>query len=279
MGMAQNHPAYEMAPKTRSSAGMEIILEYTIKKLAHLTGITTRTLRYYHEIGLLHPCRLSSSGYRIYGEQEVDVLQQILFYRELGFPLTDIKVLLTNPDFNLLGSLKSHLSALIEQRNRLELLITNVNKTILKEEGKITMTDQEKFEGFKTSLIAENEETYGEELQRNYGKDTIKESNAKLMHLTKEEYDAMESLGLKIKKGLEEAVAAKEPANGPVGQLLAALHKEWLSYTWPSYSGEAHAGLAQMYTEDERFRIYYDKNLNGCAVFLRDAVLFYVDTL
>ncbi|MDX5641042.1 MerR family transcriptional regulator, partial [Clostridioides difficile] len=59
-------------------------MEYTVQKLSKLAGISTRTLRYYDEIGLLKPLKINSSGYRIYGQNEVNKLQQILFYRELG---------------------------------------------------------------------------------------------------------------------------------------------------------------------------------------------------
>lgn len=75
-------------------------MEYTVKSLAKLAGISSRTLRYYDEINLLKPCRVNSSGYRIYGEEEVDTLQQIMFYKEMGLPLEKIKEIISNKDFN-----------------------------------------------------------------------------------------------------------------------------------------------------------------------------------
>jgi len=86
-------------------------MEYTVKELSKMSGISTRTLRYYDQIGLLVPPRLSSSGYRIYGENEADILQQILFYRELGVSLGEIKKLLNSPDYDKEKSLQSHLGA------------------------------------------------------------------------------------------------------------------------------------------------------------------------
>jgi len=76
------------------------LLEYTIKKLARLSGTTPRTLRYYDEIGLLKPAIINSSGYRIYGEKELNILQQILFYRELGVSLHEIKRIITSTTFD-----------------------------------------------------------------------------------------------------------------------------------------------------------------------------------
>lgn len=94
-----------------------------------MAGITTRTLRYYDQIGLLHPLRLSDSGYRLYGVAEVDRLQQILFYRELGLELSDIKKILDSPDYNSVDALEQHLKELEEKKQRLEALIQTVTKT------------------------------------------------------------------------------------------------------------------------------------------------------
>ena len=248
-------------------------MEYTVHQLGKMAGISTRTLRYYDEIGLLEPCRINSSGYRIYGRAEVDTLQQILFYRELGFGLKDIAKIIYDPSFDKLATLKEHLTTLQERQIQLNLLIDNVNKTILMEKGKIEMTDQEKFEGFKKRLIEENEEKYGTEIREKYGEESVTQSNAKMMNLTSEQYERLQALGGQILSGLEEAVKAGDNPAGENGLKLAAMHKEWLTFTWPKYSKEAHAGLAQMYVDDERFTAYYDKNLKGCAEFLRDAVI------
>lgn len=94
-------------------------MEYTIQKLARLAGISTRTLRYYDEIDLLKPARINSSGYRLYGQKEVDRLQQIMFYRELGFPLETIKEIMANPLFDERKALQDHLKHLLEKESKL----------------------------------------------------------------------------------------------------------------------------------------------------------------
>ena len=140
-------------------------MEYTINKLAKLAGVSTRTLRYYDEFGLLSPARVSSNGYRIYGQKEVDQLQQILFYRELDVPLEEIRRILASADFDGLSALQSHLAALLARQKQLDLLIANVEKTIKGMKGEAIMSDQEKFEGFLKKLVDDNEEQYGEEIR------------------------------------------------------------------------------------------------------------------
>lgn len=247
-------------------------MEYTIQKLAGLSGISTRTLRYYDQIGLLAPARRLESGYRVYGEAEVDALQQILFYRELGLELAEIGAIMQSPDYDRKSVLKEHLKKLESRKKQINMLIENVTKTIMKEEGKITMTDIEKFKGFKEEMIHENEEKYGKEVREKYGDEAADASNAKLLNLTQEEYQVMENLENEIKKLLCEAVENGVGPESETGKKIMEMHKEWLSYTWKTYSRDAHIGVVQMYTADERFTKYYDEKIPGCAAFLKAAV-------
>ena len=140
-------------------------MEYTVQKLGKMAGVSTRTLRYYDEIGILKPARINTSGYRIYGQKEVDRLQQILFYRELGVSLESIREIVTAPSFDGAKALREHREKLLEKREQLDSLIANVDKTIALTEGRSKMNDKEKFEGFKQKLIDENEEKYGDEIR------------------------------------------------------------------------------------------------------------------
>jgi DNA-binding transcriptional MerR regulator len=254
------------------SGGDEV--EYTVQKLAKLAGVSTRTLRYYDEIGILKPARINSSGYRIYGQNEVDRLQQILFYRELGVNLTDIKQIMTNPAFDQSKALKEHREQLLDKRKQIDLLIANVDKTIAQKEGRGIMSDQEKFEGFKKKALEENEKKYGNEIREKYGDETVKQSNEKFMNMSKEDHEAVTRLSEELMETLSDAMKTGDPA-GELGQKAAELHKQWIMYFWPQYSKEAHAGLAQMYVDDERFTAYYDKQQPGTAEFLRDAIFVY----
>ena len=123
-------------------------MEYTSNKLAKMSGVSARTLRHYDDISLLKPMRTACSGYRIYGQQEVDALQQILFYRELGFSLKDIKEMLSSPDFSREQAFANHLAQLHKKRERLDALINNVSKSIASMKGVAEIPDKDKFDGF-----------------------------------------------------------------------------------------------------------------------------------
>ncbi|TFE26322.1 MerR family transcriptional regulator [Cohnella luojiensis] len=249
-------------------------MEYTVQKLGLLAGVSTRTLRYYDVIGILKPARINSSGYRIYGQQEVDRLQQILFYRELGVSLEEIRVLITAPTFDADKALREHRENLLAKREQLDLLIANVDLTLSQREGKTTMTDKQKFEGFKQKMIDDNEKKYGQEIRAKYGSEQVDKSNVKIKNMTEKQYAEVEQLATDIHATLAEAFPTGDPA-GELAQKAADLHRQWLSFYWDSYSKEAHAGVAQMYVDDERFMAYYDKDQPGVAKFLRDAVLIY----
>jgi DNA-binding transcriptional MerR regulator len=249
-------------------------MEYTINRLAKTAGVSTRTLRYYEELGLLTPARVRSNGYRIYGQKEIDLLQQILFYRELGVPLEDIRRIIISKDFDGETALASHLDALRAKRSQLDLLIATLEKTIKAAKGEIRMSDAEKFEGFKQKLLDDNDRQYGAEIREKYGEDAISQSYAKVKGMTKEQYAEVEKLSLEVNETLKAAFAQGDPA-GELAQKACELHKKWLCYFWPSYSKESHMGVAQMYVDDPRFTAYYDKIATGCAVFLRDAVAIY----
>ena len=152
-------------------------MEYTVQKLAQIAGISTRTLRYYDEIGILRPARINSSGYRIYGSREIDIPQQILFYRELGVGLEEIKNIIMSPDFDEMKALAQHREKLIEKRAQLDSLIENVDMTISSRKGDLDMSAREKFEGFKKKIIDENEKKYGNEIRGEYGDQAVDDSN------------------------------------------------------------------------------------------------------
>lgn len=251
-------------------------MEYTVNKLAKISGVSTRTLRYYDQIGLLRPARVQSNGYRIYGSNEVNTLQQILFYKELDISLDEIKKLLASPDFDREKSLQNHLISLLQKKTRIESLIKNVEKTIESLKGENIMSDKDKFEGFKQKMISDNEELYGEEIRAKYGENTVNASNSKISGMSENEWKKSQSLSEEINKNLKIAFEQGDPAS-KTAQKLCDLHKEWLCMFWEDgiYSKETHKSIGEMYVADERFRKYYDDIAVGAAVFLRDAISIY----
>lgn len=248
-------------------------MEYTVKKLAKLAGVSTRTLRYYDQIGLLSPKRVSSNGYRIYGQAEIDLLQQILFYREMGMPLEEIGRILNTPGYDRKMALEQHLSALMQKRQQLEMLIDNVTKTISTLKGETMMTDEEKFKGFAETIVKENEMRYGKEIREKYGEETVDACNEKVRKMTAQQWQQAQELDLQIKETLKAACEQGDPA-GEMAEKLCELHRRWLCMFWKEgmYTKEMHCNLAEMYVTDERFASYYNEVVPGGALFLRDAV-------
>lgn len=247
-------------------------MEYSIQKLSKIAGVSTRTLRYYDEIDILKPARISSSGYRIYSDKEVDLLQQILFYKELGIELKTIKEILSSPSFDVLKTLYSHKEGLLKKRAQIDLLIENVEKTIDSRERGKKMANKDKFKGFKAELIDKNENKYGKEIRQKYGDEAIDNSNKKFMEMSEGEFDEFKKLEEDIIKTLDLAMDTGDPS-GKIATEACEFHKKWLGYTWNFYSKEAHRNLGEMYVADERFKEYYDRNRKGMAEFLRDAII------
>ncbi|MGM0125334.1 hypothetical protein IGI37_002732 [Enterococcus sp. AZ194] len=232
-------------------------MEYTIKKIAHLSGVSARTLRYYDELGLLKPKRVNSSGYRIYGEEEIDRLQQILFYRSLDMKLEEIKNILDQPDFQIATALEEHHRRLLEKRSAIDALLYTVEQTLRYQKGEIQMSNKDKFEAFKQEQLRKNEAAYGKEIREKYGEQTVVTSNKKFANLTEEQFKEMNDTEEALFEALSELITA-EGKDVALQKKVAQLHKQWLSYSWPEYSLEAHKGLAETYLADERFAAYYN---------------------
>lgn len=131
-------------------------MAYTVKKLAKISGISIRCLRFYDEIGLLKPSFYGNNNYRYYEEEQILLLQQILFYRELGFSLNDIRKIISSDDFNKIDALISHKQVLLGSLDRTKQLIKTVEQTILHLRGEISMRNEELFAGFAHKFAFES---------------------------------------------------------------------------------------------------------------------------
>lgn len=252
-------------------------MQYKVNQMAKLSGVSTRTLRYYDQIELLQPARVENNGYRLYGQRQLDKLQQILFYRELGVPLEEIKTILNSPGFEPEKSLEGHLLALQNKKAQIDDLIQNVKKTIKAMKEGTNMSDKDKFEGLKQNLIRENTQKYGAEVTRKYGKSIVDASNEKFAGMTEMQWEKQESLSKSIFELLAIAMVKHDPACDEA-QKAADLHGQWIRMFWKdgTYSKEAHIMLAETYVSDPRFTAFYDEKLGpGAAQLLRDAVAIY----
>ena len=242
--------------------------EYTVRSLAALAGVSPRTLRHYDAVGLLPPAGTRPSGYRVYEGAQVDRLQQILFFKELGVPLEEIRNILDAPGYDAATALRKHRRDLMERWTHLESMIGSLDRTIEEKEGRKTMTDKEKFEAFKKELVQENETRYGAEVRGKYGDEAMDEANRRLLSMDGRKMESAEELAGKVIAKFLEAFDQGDPT-GPLAQEAAALHRRWLKVYWKHYTKEAHAGVVRMYVEDPRFTSYYDRHRTGLAVFVR----------
>lgn len=254
-------------------------MEYNISQLSKLSGVSARTLRYYDEINLLHPSRTNEAGYRFYGDKEVNLLQQILFYRERGLSLEKIRFILYDENFDMLKALNEHLTELENRMERLSKLIDTVKDTIASVKGEFIMRDSEKFEAFKKDIVDQYEKLYGEEAREKYGDSEVDMAVNKVLSLSKEDYEKFQTLGKKVMEALKAAVISKASPKSETGRSVASLHKEWLGYSWKDYTEQKHKGVVSLYVQDERFKKYYDREQDGCADFLLAAVDFWAEKL
>src|SRR5215470_3094566 len=143
-------------------SGGETTMAYTVKQVARMSGVSVRTLHFYDEVGLLKPAYCGENGYRFYEEPQLLTLQQILFYRELGFELKQIKQILGRADFEKLAALESHRKILQKSFTRTRTLVETIDKTIQHLKGTRTMKSEEMFTGFS---VAAGNDRFGEHIK------------------------------------------------------------------------------------------------------------------
>ena len=244
-------------------------MPYTIKKVAKLAGISVRTLHYYDQIGLFTPSLKSQADYRLYTDEDLTRLQQILFYRELDFGLAEIKQILGEPGFDRRMALLEQRRQLMARKKRTEDLIKTIDRTLAVMEGEGKMTTEQLFEGF-------DDTRYREEAEQRWGAERVAESYRRVERLSKEERKAL----MDESKAIENEMAScmdGSPADART-QAAVARHYQWVSRFWDC-SPEAYRGLGQMYVDDPRFTAHYDENRPGLALFMRDSMLIYAGSL
>jgi len=236
-----------------------------VKEVAELVGISVRTLHHYDEIGLLKPDGTTNSGYRVYSEDNLETLQQILFFKELGFPLKKIKEIMSSPAFDRQEALNLHRKMLLEKRRKLDQMLDTLEKTIAHSKGEITMTNKEKFEGFDF-----NSNPYEQEARERWGTEKVDEANANIAGMPKDKQKQFNEIFRKL---------ADIRHLSPSSQEAQVVIKEWYSMlnTISKYSLDAFKGLGQMYVMDERFTKNIDQFGEGLAAFMCEAMAQYAD--
>ncbi|MGG0668397.1 MerR family transcriptional regulator [Sporosarcina koreensis] len=237
-----------------------------VKEVADLTGVSVRTLHHYDEIGLLVPDNVTEAGYRVYSDENLTTLQQILFFREVGFPLKKIKELLDSPSFNRLEAFELQRDMLVAKRRQLETMIETIDKTLQSERGEMTMTNEERFKGFDFSS-----NPYEQEARDRWGDEAVDKANQNVSKFGEKEQEEMNRIysNLAALRGTDPAAAEAQAA---ISDWYMFLNKIG------DYSMEAFAGLGEMYVADERFTKNIDQFGEGLAVFMRDAMKAYSES-
>ena len=246
----------------------------TVRQLATLAGVSVRTLHHYDQIGLLTPSARTEAGYRLYGEADLLRLQQILFFKELDFPLAEIQAILDQPGFDQVEALRVHRRMLGERAARLACLLKTVDRTIAKLTGEDTMplTDEEIYEGFSPEERARFKE-YEVEAAERWG-EMAAESGRRMSQMTKAQWQAIQQEGGAVTRLIGDYMG--RPVSDGVVQAAIARHHAWIENFYPC-SAEMYRGLGQVYVDDPRFTATYDKIRPGLAVFMRDAMAYYAD--
>ncbi|MBI4320696.1 MAG: MerR family transcriptional regulator [Chloroflexi bacterium] len=248
-------------------------MPYTIKKVADLAGLTVRALHHYDHVGLLRPAAQNEAGYRLYAEEDLERLQQILFFRELGFSLRDIKAIVDSPDFDRKEALMAHRKSLREQQERLAKLVASVERTIEALERGTSMDEKEMFDGFDRAKMEE----YREEARARWGAERVDESYRRVAKLSKVEWEAVEAETEAINKNLA-ALMDCDPADPAVQQWIG----RWFQLIDERYydcTPETFRGLGELYVSDSRFTAFYERYRPGLAEFVRAAMAIYADEM
>ena len=242
-------------------------MSYSVKQLAQISGVSIRTLHWYDEIGLLKPAYLGVNGYRYYEEEQLLLLQQVLFFRELGFKLNDIQKVLNSDDFNKVRALNAHKHILEEGLNRTKQLIETINKTTLHLRGKQKMSNKELYAGFgsgnqKDSVLMKYSGTIAEDI---IGEQKVNEN------LDKESF---EQEAIRILKTIAENIDLKQEPKSD--EVQALIHKHWQNakkvHSMPK---DAYLAYAQLYCESPAFRKLLEPFHLELPEFLAEAMRVY----
>jgi DNA-binding transcriptional MerR regulator len=243
-------------------------MEWSIQEIARTAGTTSRALRHYGELGLLRPSRVARNGYRYYDQDCLVRLQRILLLRELGLGLPAIAEVLDGHR-DTVAALRSHLSLLEQERERLGRRIASVRTTLRKTEGGEQLMAEEVFDGFDHTR-------YEAEVTERWGRDAYERGDRWWRSLSDSKRQAFGQQQVDIASDFAAALRAGKPADSDEVQAIARRQVDWLSLTTTPTKGYV-MGLADMYVADPRFAANYDRHGAGTAVLVREAMTVYAE--
>jgi len=249
-------------------------INYTIGELASLAGVSVRTLRYYDQIDLLKPSWRDDSDYRRYSFKDLLHLQQILFFREMDLSLNKIKVIINDPEINLLELLHQHHENLENEIKRLQKLQMTIGKTIqkLQEEDKMPLTDADLYAGFSKEKI----DRYHQEVRETYDPEIVQHVDNKVRNMSKDQWQLVQQECGIIAQGLAELID-HDPKESEVQVWIKRQHA-WIENFF-SAPAEVFRGLGKLYATHDEFHAFYDQFKPGLADFMHQAMDHYADTV
>lgn len=246
---------------------------YKVKEVAVMTGVSVRTLHHYDRIGLLKPEAITSAGYRLYSEENLERLQQILVFKEMDFSLHEIKDLIDRQVFNRKENLKKHRELLLAKKNRLEEIIRTVEMTINSIEGGYQMSNKDMFKGFNMKEIEDHQKKYSEEAKERYGKETVEKAEKRTAGYSPEDWMNIQS---KTDKIYNRIIAGMD--HGPEDTGVQRAVADWRQFITDHYYDctlDIFRGLGNLYVDDPRFTKNIDKYQQGLAAFFKEAIHYY----
>jgi MerR family transcriptional regulator, thiopeptide resistance regulator len=241
---------------------------YSVGRVADLSGVTIRTLHHYDEIGLLSPGARSDAGYRVYEDSDLERLQRILFYRELGFTLKEISTIIDDPNTDSMGHLRRQRGLLVARIAQFNAMVDAIDYEMEAKTMDIKLTPEERFEAFGDF----RPEDHTEEAERRWGEtDSYKESNRRVSKYTKEDWLQLKAEAEEVQNRLTVAFEAGLAPDSEEAMAAAEAHRQHISRWFYECGHEMHRGLTEMYVSDERFRSHYDKQAPGLALYIKEA--------
>ncbi|MFD0414691.1 MerR family transcriptional regulator [Streptomyces sp. NPDC127108] len=244
-------------------------MSYSVGQVAGFAGVTVRTLHHYDEIGLLAPSERSHAGHRRYSDGDLDRLQQILFYRELGFPLDQVAILLDDPDADPRAHLRRQHELLSARIAKLQQMAAAVETAMEARRMGINLTPEEKFEVFGDF----DPDEHAEEVEARWGDtEAYAESQRRTAAYTKEDWKRLTEELDAIHARMGDLLGAGAPADSADAMDVAEEHRRFICSSYYDCSHELHGCLGDMYVSDARFTATYEAIRPGLAVYMRDAI-------
>jgi MerR family transcriptional regulator, thiopeptide resistance regulator len=248
-------------------------MAFTVSQVARMSLVSVRTLHHYDEIGLLRPSGRSEAGYRLYGDGDLQRLQQILFFRELELSLEEIARILDDPGFDVGSALRMQRQMLTERAVKVGALIKAVDAAIAHlEKGAGTMSNEETNADVFAAWRDFKQEEYEEETKQRWGDgDAYKESKKRTGRYTKEDWEALGKEAEGIYRKVMALMEAGTPATSAAAMDAAEEHRQHISRWFYPCARQMHQGLGELYVNDARFTANIDRMKAGMSRFLCDA--------